>query len=1517
MKFKRMFRKAAAMLLAMVTAFSVIPIQNVFAATGDAAVITFSYTYDSNGNAMHYNSGAVINGYTAGGQGKYKYRMFVDGDTGFCIQPGVPLHTGDTLKEASSKTWDALSNAQQKAVGMALLYGYQGNRGNLSGSDDEKWLATQTLVWEFVTGCREATGSYKQTSSTVYNLHFGSNYPNSGARAAYDQIVSLLTKHNTIPSFMSGSTNGVTKELKYSNGKYTLTLTDSNGVLSDYNFSSSNSSVKISKSGNQLEITSAQAFKGSVRISATRNNVPSVSESAKLIAYGDDALQDVVTGVEKANPVNAYLNVETPVGTMSLKKTSEDGVVGGIQFTITGNNYNKTVTTQEDGTITVEGMFPGTYTVTEAGYDRYEPQKSQTITIVGGKTTTVTFDNKLKRGKLEVTKTSEDGLVEGVTFRLSGTSLAGLAVDEYAVTDSSGVARFENVLISGTEPYTLEETDTAVRYVIPANQTAQIEWNKVTKCSFENILKKFRVEVNKKDRVTGYAQGDASLAGAVYGLYQGDTLVASYTTDAEGSFISDYFICDSDWTLREISPSEGYLLDESVYTIPAEPGNFEIELNQIPISVTEQVIMGRIRLIKHIDKEQDDIENVQEAKIAKETEDPSALGGQAAELLMLAAESSSNAQKDAGSSDARTESEIAETEENGGNVTEEPKDAAVSDGDSQTEPETEAVPEEPETEAVPEEPETEETVPSETEPEKDKYEPTPIPEEEIEAPGHEGIIEQPEEGAKFQIYLASAGSFDNAREAERDILTTDADGFTVSKDMPYGRYIVHQIEGMEGQAFVPDFTVYIHENDQTYSYILNNLTQSSFIRVEKHDAETGKIIPAAGVGFQVRDLSTGEKISQNIYYPTPVVIDTFFTNDEGWLMLPCELPYGRYELIEVETCYGYVLSSEPVSFEVDGSQNVVVVEKHNMPQKGKIHITKSGEIFSTVLVEENKGFSDRYTPVYETCGLKGAVYEIRAAEDIYTPDGTLRAEKGSVVDTITTDDSGKASSTLLYLGKYEISEAQSPFGMVLNTKSQLVELVYAGQEVEVTETSASFYNERQKVLISLEKVMEQDKQFGIGMNGEVHSVIFGLYAAEDISAADGTVIPADGLIEILEVQEDGTAAAQTDLPFGSYYLREDGTDPHYLPTDKKYPVVFEYAGQETALVQLPANDGAAIENTLKYGSISGKKLDEDGNALAGAKIGLFAESTKEFVEKNAILVTTSAEDGSFNFEKVPYGSWIVCEIEQPAGFVLSEEPIPVEIKKDGQVVELEITNKFIMGSIHLTKYDADYPDHKLSGAEFEVYLDSNGNKKLDDEDELLGTMDETEPGEYEMADLRFNGYLVKESKAPEGFYLDEGVYYVSIDTDGKVYEVENEAGKGFLNQAKKGNLKIIKTSSDGVVEGFSFHIVGDDYDKTFKTDSSGEIYIEELRIGKYTITEVEDSLSAGYKRPAPVVVELVADETLTVNVHNDKVTVDVPKTGDNFNPWIWIGLVAASTVGLGASIFWAKKRRKKTAETAE
>ena len=600
MRIPKLLKRAAAVVMAAVTALSVIPATTAFAA-GDIGTISFSLTYDSNGNAMRYNSSANIGGYTAGGTGNYKYRMFVDGEDAFCIQPGVPLKTGNTLQKASSETWNALSANQKKAVGLALLYGYQGNRSSLSGTDDEKWLATQTLVWEFVTGCREATGSYNQTSTTIYNLHFGSNYANSGARAAYDQIVSMLNKHNTIPSFLSGGKNDITKELAYQDGKYSITLTDKNGVLSDYSFSSSNGNVSVSKSGNKLTISSTAAVSGSVRITAMRNGVPTVSQSAKLIAYGDPNLQDLVTGVENADTVAAYINIETPTGTIALKKTSEDGVVAGISFTMKGDNFNKTVKTDANGNISVAGLFPGTYTVTEQSIDRYEPQKTQTVTLIGGKTSTVNFNNTLKRGSLEVIKTSEDKLVEGVTFHLYGTSLSGLPVDEYAVTDKNGVAKFPNILISGNTPYVVEEVDTAIRYVVPASQTAPIEWNKVTDRSFTNVLKKFQVTVTKTDKETGTPQGDASLAGAVYGIYKGEELVDTYTTDKNGQFTTDYYVCGDDWTVREITPSEGYLLDPTIHKVGAEPELYTVEYNSTANDVNEQVIKGNIAIIKHTD----------------------------------------------------------------------------------------------------------------------------------------------------------------------------------------------------------------------------------------------------------------------------------------------------------------------------------------------------------------------------------------------------------------------------------------------------------------------------------------------------------------------------------------------------------------------------------------------------------------------------------------------------------------------------------------------------------------------------------------------------------------------------------------------------------------------------------------------------------------------------------------------------------------------------------------------------
>lgn len=1378
MKFRNVFKKAAAFVMAVVTVLSVIPATTAFAA-GDIGTISFSNTYDSSGNAMRYNSSANFGGYTAGGTGDYKYRMYVDGDVGFCLQPGVPLRTGNTLKRASSEAWNALSASQKKAVGLALLYGYQGNRGNLSGSDDEKWLATQTLVWEFVTGCRESTGSYRQTSSTVYNLHFGSNYPNSGARAAYDQIVSLMGRHNTIPSFMSGGKNDVTKELAYNDGKYSLTLTDNNGVLSDYSFASGSSAVSVSKSGNKLTITSDKAFDGSVRITATRKGVPVVSQSAKLIAYGDPNLQDLITGVENVDTVAAYINVETPTGTIALKKTSEDGVVAGITFTIKGEGVNKTVTTDKNGSLTVEGLFPATYTITEQTIDRYEPQQSQTVTLIGGKTTTVNFNNTLKRGSLEVVKTSEDSLVEGVTFHLFGTSLSGLAVDEYAVTNAKGVARFENVLISGDTPYVLEEVDTAIRYVVPASQTAPIEWKKVTNRSFTNILKKFNVTVTKTDKETGAPQGDATLAGAVYGIYKGEELIDTYTTDGNGQFTTKYYICGNDWSIREITPSEGYLLDETIHHVGAEPELYTVERNSTSNDVNEQVIKGNIAIIKHTDN-----------------------------------------------------------------------------GETQ--------------------------------------------------------IETPEEGAAFDVFLKSAGSYENARESERDKLTCDENGFAQTKNMPYGIYTVKQTSGWDGRELMKPFDVFINKDGQTYRYLINNANFESYIKIVKKDAETDNTIPYAGAGFQIYD-PEGNLVTMTFTYPEVTTIDTFYTTADGDLITPQTLEYGTgYSLVEVQAPYGYVLNSEPVYFDVvqenseeESGITVIEVVRSNLAQKGTITVEKSGEIFSSVI--ENGGM---YQPTFAVDGLEGAVYEITAAEDIVTLDGTLRASKGEVVDTVTTGTDGAAKSKELYLGKYEVKEIEAPTGMVLNDEIHPVELVYAGQNVAVTETSASFYNERQRVEISLTKSLETDEDFGVGSNGEIFDVAFGLYAESELTAADGTLIPADGLIEIVTLDEDGNGVVKTDLPIGSYYVKEISTNAAYFISDQKYPVVFEYAGQDTAVVRIAVNEGQAIENKLIYGSVSGKKTDEDGKELGGAVIGIFKTGTEEFTAETAIQTTTSKDDGSFSFAKVPYGSWIIREVESPKGFVLSEEEIPVTIGAVDEVVEIELINTFIKGNIELTKVDKDFPDNKLTGAVFEVFADTNGNGEFDKKDELLDEMAELGGGMYQLSDLRYGKYFVREKTAPEGFVLDEKVYPVSIEENGKTYVVENEAGKGFLNEAQKGSIKIIKTSSDGKVEGFSFRVTGvNGYDQTFKTDKNGEIIIENLRIGEYTISEVSDKVSATYILPANQKVTVKTDETVTVTMHNE--LRDTPKTGDDFNPLLWGGLAAACVIGAGVLGVIAFKKKKK------
>ena len=1324
----------------------------------------------------------------------------------YCIEPGIGVHSGDQYTGRGEDFWDNYPsslnptippNTIKEYIGRIMTYGWQGNASTswMSSNPDHAnqmagYIATQLLVWETIVGERDSQFNHVDANAQGKNNvteYISAEHPlRSQIFSQYSAIESAVKRHTMLPSFFSSTADAGAYELKWDGEKYSATLTDTNGVLGDYTFSSSTAGLNFSVDGSQLTITSSQALKGSVTVKAEKIS----AQRSGVVVWTDGVTgggtQDFATyGTTVSDQMVGYLNLEVKTGNMKLIKTSEDGKVEGISFTITGEGYNATKTTNAAGEIDITDLNPGVYTVTEQSIDKYEPQAAQRVTIVSGQTATVTFNNVLKRGSLEVTKTSEDGLAEGMTFHLSGTSLSGLPVDEYAVTDSTGVARFENVLI-GTG-YVLEEVDTPIRYVVPEAQTATIEWNEVTDKTVNNILKKFRVTVTKSDVETGTPQGDGSLAGATYGLYKGDTLIDSFTTDENGQFTTGYYVCDSDWTIREINPSEGYLVDSTIHHVGAEPELYTIELNDTANDVTEQIIKGDIAIIKHTD-----------------------------------------------------------------------------DGETG--------------------------------------------------------IETPEEGAEFQIYLKAAGSYDAAKDSERDVLVCDENGFAQSKKLPYGTYIVHQTKGWEGRELMDDFEVYISQDGQTYRYLINNAAFESYIKVVKVDAETGVTIPYAGAGFQIYR-PDGSKVEMTFTYPTPTTIDTFYTNAEGYLVTPEKLEYGSgYSLVEVQAPYGYVLDSTPVYFDVtednsteEGGVTVIEVTKSNMAQKGVIKVSKTGEVFSSV--QENEGV---YQPVYEVTGLPGAVFEITALEDVYTPDGTLRYSAGEVVDTITTGEDGTAQSQPLYLGKFQVKEIEFPHGMA-DTGENIteVELVYAGQEVEITETSASFYNQRQKALVTLDKVLEQDETFGIGMNGEITAVTFGLYAQEDITAADGSIIPADGLLEIVSVDENGQAMCKTDLPFGSFYLKELSTDSHYLLNGETFPFSFEYGGPSLAVVEIAANNGEAVSNELIRGEIRGLKTDENGTGLSRAVIGLFQSDETEFTAENALATATSAEDGSFSFADVPFGDWVLKELESPAGFILSDEVIPVTVEEDGQVVEISLANERIYGNLRLTKVDKDYPDNKLTGAEFEVYRDTNGNKELDEGDELLGKMEETSTGIYEMAHILYGGVFVKETKAPEGFLLDENAYYVEIAEHGKIYEVENEAGKGFVNAAQTGSLRIEKTSSDGKVEGFSFRVTGaNGYDQTFKTDKNGEIHIEGLRVGDYTVSEVSDGASASYVLPADKTVTILADKTTVAQMHNE--LRDTPKTGDDSKPWLWMALMGVSAAGAATlGILGYVNKRKKGNKSAE
>jgi len=1147
----------------------------------------------------------------------------------YCLEAGAHVSSGDSYTEDSANKYlESLATAELDAddirnlIGRVFLYAFTGELTSVEAY--YKYTATQLLVWEALVGQRDINfnrvdNGYTSVEKLLDN--FQSDYAAQIVSGYYYEYEADIKEHSKSISFAKSTTSSAKKNAVQANSDGTYTFTDKNNVLSDFDAAVTDGSV-ISKSGNALKIK-ADSGKTAV-VTLTQNNVKESGELTGFLTLTSDSKQTLAE--LKADPRKYYAAVKgVENGTLEIIKTSEDGIVADIEFIVLGNGKTYKVKTDRNGKINIPDLAAGEYTVTEVVPARYEKQQTKKVTVSAGKTASVSFSNTLKTGAIKINKQSEDGENGGRTFTISGGGKT------YTVTtNGEGTAVLSDIPVYDKDnkkiAYTISEKNVPVKYVVPADQTATLTADSTASKTFKNALKKFTAEVIKKDSENGDPQGNASLAGAVYGLYRDGELIDTYTTDEKGYFKTREYVCGN-YTIQEISPSEGYRLDPTVYSVGAEAENYIIENNSIELTVFEDIIKGKISIIKHSD-----------------------------------------------------------------------------DGTTQ--------------------------------------------------------IETPEAGAEFEVYLKSSGSYESAKDSEKDYLVCDENDFAATKTLLYGTYTVHQTKGWENTEWIEDFDVIISESEKEYFYLINDAVLTSYVRIVKKDAETGNLIPVSGIGFKVWDCKNSRYVEQKINYPTEMILDVFYTDESGTLTLPNELVYGDYELHEVQTAEGYFLGSEAVPFTVDGKEEVITVEKFNKAQKGKISVQKTGDIFagvniaSSAYADENGNVIESpvtYTPVFSESGLANAVFQIIASEDIITADGTVRANAGDIVAEIATDENGYAETDPLYLGKYEIKEIQAPDGYVLNGESQFIELTYAGQEVEIRDTvNAEFFNEYQGVEITLSKLMEQDELFNIGNSDEYTNVRFGLFAAEDLTAADGTVIPADGLISEISLDENMTVKFDVQLPFGKYYVQEIGTDEHYVLNGEKYLVTFEYQGQDIQTVSI---DCGTFENRLKRGKIEGIKTNESGGPLENALFGLFAMDCTEFTEENALMTAKSDDKGCFSFADIPFGEYVIRELSAPDGYILSDESYPVTVSENDEIIRIEIENKPV--TVEISKRDAD--GNELKGAQMQL-LDDKGT--VVDEWTSDGT-------NHIVAKHSAGKYILKETAAPEGYILATDICFEVLN-DGTV-----------------------------------------------------------------------------------------------------------------------------------------------------
>ena len=1193
------------------------------------------------------------------------YRMKVDGKTVFCIEPGIVTSSGGGY--VSEEYIDSKKDILSKIA----YYGYTDT--NQSKYD---YALTQIMIWEEL--------GDKFISTTLPNYH---------KRKA--EILAKVNRHNILPSWNK-------QNIEIKSGE-TIELEDKNGIIREMQLESNNTDTDILLEGNTLKITANKNSKSGV-ISYIK--IPK-NEVGTSIVYRKSNYQSLAEfHMESSMSANLNINV-IKLGNIKVKKIDEDTgkALANAKLRFEYDGKSKEIITDSNGIASIEDIPEGTtVTISEVtapnGY--FNKGEIKKVVIEANKTIEVTLGNKEQLGKVILSKSGKDFGVEmpNDSYKLEGAiygiynendeKITTITTDEFgkATSEKIKLGKYYAIEEKAPEGYLInkEKIPFELKY---AGQTVEVT---STSISHKDTEQKGKAILIKEDEKTGsIPQGSAKLDGAVYELRKSnnDELVETVTikggkAKAENLYLGEYY-----WI--EKKAPEGYLLDTTKHYFEISYAGENVETAIKETLVKEKVITGGFDLIKFGEYDwKEKIKNIFKTK----------------------------------------NKEI-----------------------------------------------------------------------------------KPLKDVEFSVFSDTTGKLVKTGY-------TDEKGYLKFEGLPYDTYTVKESKTPEGYIAAKDFKVTVKKQNETHHYAIQNKVIEEKLKVVKIDSETKKIIPVKGAEFKIKSLQTGDFITMPKNNEDGKT-DTFYTNDEGYLITPEALSYGEYELIEVKAPDGYVLAKDPIQFKVDGSSNgIIEIRFENTSQKGIVEFTKKGQIPKDIKIEETK-YGKLHEIIYEYKPLENVTYDIIAKENIITNDGTIRFKKGDVIETLTTDEKGKWKSSELYLGKYQAIEKSAPNGYIISSDPIDFELSYSGQLIELTKTSITANNDFQSLLVNIFK--NEEKIEGWKENKPVikdikgNGKIFGIFTREEKEISDNIKIPENSMVGIKDVK-DGVAELNIKLPEGKYYLKEIDSGENHILNEKEYDFEFNSTNNDKEVKINIYADGIdfgdknenvkPILNKLQLNSFKIKKINEkaiqnkrNGFSFEFTELGKGAKFILEDKKGDIIQEVTIGKDSIGEFNNIPVGTFYLKEKETSNDkYILSNKVIRIESTKEGikafddsnnliseknnseDKILLEIKNELIKGGAKLIKTDL------VTGEA----LPNTGIRILNENKNILIEGKTDDKGVFYFDNLPKGIYYFQEYEAPNGYQIDETPMKFEIKENGEVVTCK-------MTNKKIEKVSIPKTGDDNSV----------------------------------------------------------------------------------------------------------------------